>query len=70
MNNDEPAKDLAEAHREIKRLRGLIADERIACAKIADEYVEKHLNEIADGACGYLCRLIADEIRTRPIVTY
>jgi len=98
MNNDEPAKDLAEpvgptptgiatqrdelrrqimshgvaknerewwACREIERLRGLIADERMACAKIADECAftdDPDVNEVATS--------IADAIRARPIVTY
>ena len=49
---------------EIERLRGLVASERIACAKIADSYAES-----TDGAW-FLAQKIAKEIRARPIVTY
>ncbi len=46
-----------EAADQIERLRGLIADERIECAKIAEEYNGDGIE-------------IADLIRKRPVVTY
>jgi hypothetical protein len=45
------------AKREIERLRELVANERIECAKLAEEYNGDGIE-------------IADLIRKRPVVTY